>query len=303
MPSFNKPALTITQQVELLRSRGLIIPDTSKAEHYLRHISYYRLSAYALPFQVDANHTFGIGITFDQILNLYIFDRSLRVHLFDAIERIEVSLRAAIILQMAISHGSHWHEDPKHFKLIEVYEKLRDQIAGTCHPDTKQKEVFIKHYLKTYDNPPMPPCWMCFETLTMGSLSKIYTALQDMEDRRVIARQFLLPENVFGSWLHAITYIRNICAHHSRLWNRELSIAPISLSQPVQYRGDWISQPYPQRARMYYALCCITYLMQRINPKGTFTQRTKDLMNEFRGVPLTSMGFQAGWEEQPLWKH
>ncbi len=106
--TYTKPALTVDQQITLLESRGLTVKDIDKAQHYLQFINYYRLSGYSICFeQLDngkRSHQFNPGTTFDDILALYNFDRHLRIHVMDAIERIEVAIRTQICLQMAVTH-------------------------------------------------------------------------------------------------------------------------------------------------------------------------------------------------------
>jgi len=88
---YTKPALKIQDQVALLRQRGLVIVDNDRALRHLSNISYYRLSAYMLPFKkLDGNSITDIfedGTTWDDVYNLYRFDRKLRLLIFDAIER------------------------------------------------------------------------------------------------------------------------------------------------------------------------------------------------------------------------
>lgn len=110
MIRFTKQALTIQEQVEQWVGRGLEVPNRTKAEHFLSVISYYRLSAYSLPFQLGSNdHRFRQGTTFDDILNLYSFDRELRLLVMDAIERLEVALRTQITNHMSVTYGPHWY--------------------------------------------------------------------------------------------------------------------------------------------------------------------------------------------------
>jgi len=108
---FNKPPLSLPDQLQLLLSRGLNVPDSTAATHYLTHIGYYRLSGYALPFQIGGTgpdrHNFKPGITFDAILDRYSFDRKLRLLVVDAIERVEISVRAALSNVIASRHGAH----------------------------------------------------------------------------------------------------------------------------------------------------------------------------------------------------
>ena len=113
--NYSKPPLSYQQQIELFESRGLIVVDKNRARKYLEQISYYRLSAYALPFQ-NAKDKFNNGITFDHLLDLYLFDRELRLLIFDEIERIEVAIRAQIIYQLAHKYGSHWQDNASIFR-------------------------------------------------------------------------------------------------------------------------------------------------------------------------------------------
>jgi abortive infection bacteriophage resistance protein len=110
---FNKPPLNLPDQFGRLISRGLNVPDRATVAHYLSHIGYYRLSGYALSFQVGGTgpdrHDFKPGVTFDAILDRYVFDRKLRLLVMDAIERIEISVRAALSNVIAPRHGAHWY--------------------------------------------------------------------------------------------------------------------------------------------------------------------------------------------------
>lgn len=113
-------SVSIAQQIALLRTRGLVIGDEAKASKYLKFIGYYRLSGYMLPFQSggdgDQHHTFHAGTTFDQILDLSSFDRKLRLLFLDAIERIEIAIRAAVSTTMSLQHGPHWFLDSANFE-------------------------------------------------------------------------------------------------------------------------------------------------------------------------------------------
>ena len=109
---FAKPATTHAQQVMLLRQRGMVIDDPAAAAFYLQHLNYYRLGAYWLPFEADhATHSFKPGTKFGDVLNLYVFDRELRLLVLDAIERVEVSVRSQWAYQLAHQHGPHAHLD------------------------------------------------------------------------------------------------------------------------------------------------------------------------------------------------
>lgn len=110
---YNKLPIPIPDQITKLKQRGLRITDDSLAARYLSNISYYRLRAYTYPYQDDTKteHPFIIDVSFEDIIELYTFDRKLRLLIFDAVEKIEVALRTQIIYQWALTNGSHWHLD------------------------------------------------------------------------------------------------------------------------------------------------------------------------------------------------
>ena len=156
---YTKPAVTFTDQIQLLRDRGLIIENDELAERYLSNISYYRLRAYTYPYQnnKDADHLFKQGITFDDVIALYTFDRKLRLLVFDAIEKIEIAVRTQIIYQWALTTGSHWHLEPHLF--LNPHKHV-ENLASLASEIERSKETFIDHYKNKYTDPPQPPAWM-----------------------------------------------------------------------------------------------------------------------------------------------
>ena len=313
---YTKPPLTYEQQLTLLKNRGLIIDDEDRAERLLSHISYYRLSAYMLPFKILDNGNFldqfKEGTCWDDVYNLYLFDRKLRLLVFDAIERIEVSIRTQITYQLSHKYGSHWQTDASIFKIINRKNKLNNSITIDVHKDlsqhineqlsNNQTETFIKHYVTTYDTPPIPPSWMCTEIMYFNQLSRICTCLKNRKDLVDLANVYSLPPEHFCSWLHTINYVRNLCAHHSRLWNRDLNIVPQKLS--FSKKLQWISNANNiQSKKLYYFLCIINYILQTVSPTSSFKQRLFNLLEEYKDVvELRYMGFPIDWEKESLWK-
>ena len=262
---YDKIPLSFQDQILLLKSRNLIIEDESEALSYLQGISYYRLSAYFSPYQ-SFKDKFDNNITFEQIIKTYSFDRELRLLIFDCIERIEVAIRTQFIYQMSLQHNdSHWQDNQTHFitpyynkigKLVNPFTDFQAIISKAKIARTP--ETFIKHYINIYKTPSNPPSWMCFELLTIGELSHIYRGLKNNTDKKRIADFFDLHPTVFTSWIHTLTYVRNICAHHSRLWNRDLAIEPEKLLKP---KGRWVSKSYGNNKRVFYFLCVLRYML------------------------------------------
>lgn len=310
---YTKQTLSFQDQLIQLENRGLTIKNNAKAASYLQSISYYRLSAYFLPYQ-QVKDTFNAGTTFAQIIQTYMFDKDLRLLVFDCIERLEIAIRTQFIYTMALHYNdSHWQDNQALFvnpyynkigNLVDPYNDLQNIISKAKTKRTP--EVFIKHYTNTYNSPANPPSWMCLELLTMGELSHIYRGLRNNSDKKRIASFFDVHHSVFKSWLHSLTYVRNLCAHHSRLWNRDLAIEPDRLLKPV---GNWIGNRYQNNKRMFYFLCVIKYMLNRANPTNTLTQKIEDLFKKYPSVPIKYLGIPSdgngnllNWKNEPLWQ-
>jgi abortive infection bacteriophage resistance protein len=315
MNKYSKPALTFQEQVDLLKSRGLQITDDRRAIRHLSNISYYRLSAYMLPFKnVDADgkvtDCFKEGTRWEDIYNLYRFDRKLRLLLFDAIERIEIALRTQIIYQLSHKYGSHWQDDAKLFgtkshKGQTVFDCIQKHINEQLKPANRRNIEFIHHYFKKYDDPPTPPSWMSIELLYISDLSKICEGLDMVRDRVDLAKAFGVPsEDIFCSWLHSISYARNICAHHARLWNIKLAVQPrkFKYSKPDKVWFTDAEMDVVQSSKLYYLLCVLLYLLQTVNPNSKFKAHFFDLLKDFPAVDVGYMGFPEGWKDHPLWQ-
>ena len=141
--AFAKPATTIPEQIEILRSRGMRIDDESHAQLLLQHVSYYRLAAYWRPFELDStSHLFRQGTSLEDVVALYTFDRDLRLLLLDAIECIEVSLRSTWAHTLALEAGAHGHLD---VTLAKSEIRWRQFLGSLMHELSRSKETFVQH--------------------------------------------------------------------------------------------------------------------------------------------------------------
>jgi abortive infection bacteriophage resistance protein len=296
---FNKPQLSIASQIKLLESRGLTIGNASTAEHYLQHVSYYRLRAYAMYFEVDPRpsvHGFVAGTTFEQVIALYDFDRQLRLTLLDAIERIEIAARGSWAHHMAMAYGPHGY-------LNQALYKSREMLGGNRR--TLQQEVnrsrddFILHYKATYNSPRLPPVWMVAEILSLGQLSKWQDSLAKRADVVAIARPFQLDHRPYLAFIHHLATIRNICAHHGRLWNKRFTVTMALPRQPA----DLQETLNPHRDRnLYNSLVVTLHLMRIVSPRSGWKQRLVRLLESHPVPDMVAMGFPADWRQRPLWR-
>lgn len=294
---FVKGPKKISEQIQLLKDRGLLITDERFANHYLNNISYYRLSAYMLSFQKFGvpGHTFMPWATFERVLDLYVFDRELRLTVMDAIERIEVAFRCRIIYEYSLRYGNNWYEDPQHYTQghDNLQKKVKEQIRLT-------KEVFIQHYKGKYNDPVNPPAWMTLEVLSFGQLSILFKNLKTSDAKKAIGDHFGVHHELLVSWIEHLAYIRNICAHHSRLWNRILTV---KASLPKITADQWLTYP-PQKAdKLYLSLCITKYLLKRINPTSTFPGRLRALFCKHPELDMSAMGFPLNWKSDTFWSN
>ncbi len=293
---YNKPALNEREQLDLLLSRDLLISDRQRVLHYLRFIGYYRLSGYALFFQEPNSRNFKDNTSFDNVLDLYIFDRELRLLVMDAVERIEVAVRACISNYLSLQYGSHWFLDKDLFIPSYKHEDFVKKIElETGHNrNSKNREIFIAHYFSSYNDPKLPPSWMVAEVMPLGTWSKIYKNLKHRDDQKKIAQVFSLHYSVMASWLHSLTYLRNLCAHHSRLWNRRFSIKP-----KIMKKHQNLLLPN----NTFYAQSVMLYVFMHIIADGSKWQtRLAELLDRHNHVPTQVMGFPENWHKNPFWR-
>jgi abortive infection bacteriophage resistance protein len=281
MGKYNKPPLDVGKQIELLKSRGLIIQDIDLAKHHFQHISYYRLSAYMLPFKKQQD-VFKQDTSFQDILDVYFFDKKLRMITFDAIEKIEVSLRAFITYVMSMEYGANWFEKGNLFEKEDKHKKIIETIKANTIA-SNQKDVFIEHYCEKYTVPALPPSWMVMETLSFGNVSFIFSSLKKTE-RKKFEKYFKYNEFLLKSWFHALTYTRNLCCHHSRLWNREFIISP-------KVNKNFGNNMKLSRRKFFAQALVIEALLKTIAPTNHWSKNLKDIFNKYPNINIQNMGF------------
>ncbi len=299
---YNKPPIAIPQQIEQLKRRGLVISDEQVASHFLQNVSYYRLAGYWWPMQLDKTlHTFKPNSTFENVIAIYNFDRELRILLFDVIERIEIAFRTKLIYHLSREISPWWFEYAGHFK--NAVEHTETLLA--IDRELKQtKEVFIKqHYIKYHTDTRRPPAWKTLEIASFGNLSKLYgNLLPSIKSKDLIAKDFGTVNHTFlPSWLQSITQIRNICAHHGRLWNKNLPGRPKLLPKPPNV---WIANvpAVTEHHLLYVHLCCMKYLMNVVNPNSHFTQMLMSMMMKYPNIDPNALGIKPDWQNEPLWE-
>jgi abortive infection bacteriophage resistance protein len=302
---FNKKAFTIKEQIAQLQKRGLQIPNPALAERYLANISYYRLGEYWYVMQQDkVNHIFKPNSRFTDVIALYNFDAELRLLLFDVIEKIEISLRTKLIYHLSHEIGPWWFQNFELFNdsmaLVKTLSNLQEELE-------RSKDVTIKNHFKNHkDDKRFPPAWKALEQTSFGALSKLYGNLKPtVKSKNTIAKELGAVNHTYlPSWLQSIALIRNYCAHHSRLWNRNLPGTVKLLPKPPNpWINDAVNIPKQHEfIHLYVHMCLMKYLINTIQPNNNFTSRLNDLFINYPNVDPNALGMKPNWQQEPLWQ-
>ena len=294
--SYSKFPIPVAQQVALLASRGMNIEDPAFAEQILSRVNYYRLSGYSRSFRIDGSDLFKPGASFARVVALYELDRRLRLALMDAIERVEVAVRTTITSTYSARYGTFGHIHPNNFdprfNHAEWTKKLNKEVEDST-------EVFIAHYRKTYQEYPKVPLWMGTEILSFGALTRFYKGRRS-ELRTQVASGFGCHEEVFSSWLLSLSYVRNLCAHHSRLLHRDLAVKP---KLPAK-NPSWAAPELALPGRIFVAILLIRTMLRTFKLGADWAQRFE---LEFRAdfadpLVLYAIGASGDWTAHPIWK-
>lgn len=279
-----KKPLSLDEQVDLLKRRGLIVDNDEKLKYYLKNLSYYHLSIYFKHYQKD--DTFYKDINFEDVLRIYVFDNKLRFLLLELLERIEKSLkcRMAYILSTE-ENNSHWYLDDKFFDIKEEHIKILDLITEETE---KSRELSIQHYKDCYSEPILPPIWTVLEIISFGQCVSIFKSLKK-EYRNKISRSFKEDEQFITNWLLCSSLLRNHCAHYSRLWNRNLTYIPKMSHAVYEKYFNKVSR------RLYNYLVILQILLNEINPTSSWLEKLKELITEHK-INIKQMGFPDDWE-------
>lgn len=330
--AYDKPWLSYLEQLQQLKDRGLTITDEQRALAHLQRIGYYRLSGYWYAFRQRSGacsplsksgipmlkkgktdhlmlDTFKPGAAFQQAVDLYVFDKRLRLLALDALERIEVGLRVDIAhtlgrldpyayLNPSLLHDEFAQKIDQKTGLTPLH-KWQENQARLIN---RSKETFIEHHKKKYGLP--VPIWIASEIWDFGTLSHLFGGMREREQDAIAARYGISNGRVFASWLRSLNYLRNVCAHHSRLWNRNMADQPRKPAQGEVPLFEHAWQDSHVQARPFLLFCIVQHLLMTTNPTSTWWQRLSELLVSFpdltpTGLNLKGMGIIDGWHD---WK-
>ncbi len=298
-----KPHLPLDKQAQQLIDRGLVANKEELVKR-LSSVSYYRLSGYLYPFRTPGTDCYREGTTLEMVWNRYCFDRRLRVLLLDAIERIEVAVRTQLVYHFSEAHGAFGHCQEENLPNLKDISKYIEWRQALIIETSRSKEPFKKHFSEKYGTTHRNlPIWMVCELMSMGSMFTFYNGASKAIQGKVAAH-FAMPEEQLMSWLRSLYAVRNICAHHSRLWNRVLGNAP-GLPNRNKF-PEWHQEDENGKKLFTNNRCGITLMichsfLSQISPSSRWGNRIEQLFAEYPEIPISDMGLPKDWQKSLLW--
>lgn len=299
------PPIPLSEQIEALLADGLLIPDRAKANYYLRRVGYYRFGGYWQSIKGSVNPA-PRAITFDDVFEVYKFDRKLRLLCLDALERIEVSIKHDICTYLAHEFSDEWYRSnawmrsapkPSYLSSREFRSKKEKLTRAIVRNIFQMPEMENSESLDDFPPGKIP------EAIYFGQMSKIYSMLPSKAQAEIARSYDVMAPRILLSWLRPLTTVRNYSAHHRRLWNVRFASQPTITHSMKRGLGDIrMNQQYhfmfiAQAMTMYY-------LLQRTARNTRWQCRLFSLFEKYKPERIdipSDMGFPNRWREIPFW--
>lgn len=284
-----KPALSYEEQVQRMKDRGLAIDDEPEAVAWLSDMNYYRLRGYWITLEHDG--TFFPGTTLADIQEIYQLDRELRLWLWQAIGPIEIKARTSFAYHLGRACGPLSHKMPGLFSNRKAHSKSMSGYARELARAERDGVPCVAHNLRKYGDLPV---WAAVEIMSMGTVSQLYGNLSDQAAyadgttvSKSIAHDFAIKPFLLKSWLRHLTYIRNLCGHHSRIYNRTMTTRATLLKADSRYDNP----------KAFPTIITIMRMYERLWPDewSMMAGQLARLVDAHPLVPLEPMGFPDDW--------
>ena len=277
--------MSIDEQIENLKSLGLIVNDDEYAKKILNDISYFRLiKAYSLGYK-PKNGKYNNDVTFEQIVELYLFNANFRQITFAEIEKIEVNVRCRVANYFAETYGVLGYLESTNFVNEEYHNGFLVDIEEEVRRNSKAP--FVRNFKNNYEDGNLP-IYALVEVFSFGTLSKFYKNMKN-KDKKAVAKSFGIGYTFLESWLESISYVRNICAHYGRLYNAKLSKTPILYKE--------YSQAGIGNNRMFGVLLCMKQILKNDKHWELYVSKIETLIDKYEMVDISTMGFPTNWKE------
>lgn len=285
---------TIDEQLGILRSRGLTIEDDAKARDFLLRNNYYRISGYSLTLR--KNDIFTKSASFQNIIDIYNFDRELRHIVLHYLEIIEVQMKSIYAYEFTRVHGPLGYRNNTYFTNKEKHKEIIDK-AEQQKKQRLSHEAYLKHFV--YDLQQDIPLWAYVDLLTISDISFLYS-ISEQSIKEAVAHTFGLTMTkgiyILGSYMHSMTIIRNLCAHGCRIYNRLFEQKP-SLNKKEQ--ALLIRTPNGQIDNAHFY--GFVLVIRRLLPPDSFMEMKESIIALTKKYPFVRMsyyGFRTDWQQK-----
>ena len=283
MAELKKPT-THQEQLDILRKRNVVVDDPARCISVLEAVSYYRLTAYLLPFK-QSDGCYKQGTQFHTIYRIYEFDRKLRGILIAALEEVEIFLRSKFAFFHAHKYGAEGYMNPANYSKYHNAEKFKENISREI--SSNARSAFVLHHNEHYDG--RFPVWVIMELFSFGMLSRFYSDLK-IADQKKLAKEIYctVPKNII-SWLRCCTDLRNVCAHYGRLYYRVFSATPANVPAEL-----------PQINRLWGAVLALRELYPSASKwNAEILPQLNAVLGEYqKDIDLRHIGFPQDWEKR-----
>lgn len=281
----HQPSMTIDEQIENLKEIGLLIDNEAYAKRILNDISYFRLiKAYGLNLK-SKNENYDGSVTFEQIVELYLFNANFRQILFPKIEQIEINVRCRVSNYFAERYGVLGYLQKNNFSNENYYDIFLSDIEEELRRNARAP--FVQNFQENYEGGQLP-IYALVEVFSFGTLSKFYKNMLN-SDKKAVARTFGVGYTYLESWLESISYVRNICAHYGRLYNARLSKTPMLYKE--------YSEVGIGNNRIFGVLLCMRSLLKEDSHWNIFVDQIEMLFEKYEKVDIKTMGFTKEWKK------
>ncbi len=297
MYQYPKKILSIPQQIQSYIDAGMEITSYAEVEKALKSVGFYRLRGYSFNLYDNAVKKYIPGTKFEDVFNLYQFDEKLSVLIFSAITKIEVALRVRLAEALLIHGEPLILQDSSIFKDKKQYWQNMSAISSEI---SRSNDVFIKHNFDNHDGE--VPVWAAVEVLSFGTLSKIIKNLKtgtgstysilatNYQYQSEKGIQVTPSKKMFSSWVQSVSVLRNMCAHHSRIYNRTIHTAPEILNT------DKV-MPASAHNGLYQILLAMKYLRSSNEDWTIFVDEFDKLIQKNNSIiSLTAMNLPIDWK-------
>ena len=286
----DKEFKTIEEQLDILESRGLQIPDKVAAGNFLHRNNYYRVSGYSLTLR--SHDVFSPSASFQNIVDIYEFDHNLRHILLKYIEIIEVTVKSVYSYEFTKVYGAVGHYDPANFTDNAIHADIMKK-AEVQKTSRLPHEAYLKHFVNELQQD--IPLWAFVDLLTISNISFLYKISQPTVKLAVANALGLTKrgDKVLERFMHHMTIIRNLCAHGSRLYNRLFEQKP------------WLSKhefalliTLPDGTMDNAHLYGFILIMRRLLKPDEFSEMKNEIVALTQKYPFVNMryyGFRDDW--------